>query len=322
MTSQKISDSPIIFGCMMIGGSFDDFPLTAETIKRGRDAIDAALECGLNFFDHANIYCWGKSEEVFGRFLAENQGLRENLIIQSKCGICLANQPESGWPGRFDLSYDHILESVDGSLARLQTDYLDILLLHRPDPLVEPEEVAEAFDLLHRTGKVRDFGVSNHSPTQIELLQAYVDQPLLVNQIEYNPLHAVLHDAAIHVNMRRPQYGNPGEGIIEYCRLNGITLQAWSALAKGLLSGTHLAPDTEPRIVEAARMVAKFAKERGVSPEAIVIAWILRHPAEIMPVIGTTHPGRIKAACEATKIELSRVEWYQIYTAAMGHSVP
>lgn len=322
MTSQKISVSPIIFGCMMIGGSFDGSTLAAETIKRGRDAIDAALECGLNFFDHANIYCWGKSEEVFGRFLAENQGLREKLIIQSKCGICLANQPEAGWPARFDFSYDHILESVDGSLARLQTDYLDILLLHRPDPLVEPEEVAEAFDLLHRTGKVRDFGVSNHSPAQIELLQAYVDQPLMVNQIEYNPIHAVLHDAAIHVNMRRPQYGNPGEGIIEYCRIHGITLQAWSALAKGLLSGRDLAPDTEPRIAEAARMVAKFAKERGVSSEAIVIAWILRHPAGIMPVIGTTLPGRIKAACEATKIELSRVEWYQLYTAAIGHSVP
>jgi len=322
MTSQKISDSPIIFGCMMIGGSFDDAVLTAETVKRGRDAIDTALECGLNFFDHADIYCWGKSEKVFGNFLAGNHGLREKLIIQTKCGICLANQPENGWPGRFDLSYDHILESVEGSLTRLQTDYLDILLLHRPDPLVEPEEVAEAFDLLHRTGKVRKFGVSNHSPTQIELLQAYVDQPLMVNQIEYNPIHAVLHDAAIHVNMRRPQYGNPGEGIIEYCRLHGITLQAWSAMARGLLSGRRLAPDTAPQTVQAASMVAKLAKEKGVSAEAIVVAWILRHPAEIMPVIGTTHPGRIKAACEGMKLELSRVEWYQIYTAAMGHSVP
>jgi predicted oxidoreductase len=322
MTSQKISDSPIIFGCMMIGGSFDDSVLTAETVKSGRDAIETALECGLNFFDHADIYCWGKSEKVFGHFLAGNQGLREKLIIQTKCGICLADQPENGWPGRFDLSYDHILESVEGSLARLQADYLDILLLHRPDPLVEPEEVAEAFDLLHRTGKVRKFGVSNHSPAQIELLQAYVDQPLMVNQIEYNPIHAVLHDAAIHVNMRRPQYGNPGEGIIEYCRLHGISLQAWSAMARGLLSGRRLAPDTAPQTVQAASMVAKLAKERGVSPEAIVIAWILRHPAEIMPVIGTTHPGRIKAACEGTKIDLSRVEWYQIYTTAMGHSVP
>ena len=322
MTSQKISDSPVIFGCMMIGGSFDDSALTAETLKRGRNAIDTALECGLNFFDHADIYCWGKSEEVFGAFLAENQGLRDRLIIQTKCGICLANRPENGWPGRFDLSYGHILESVEGSLARLQTDYVDILLLHRPDPLVEPEEVAEAFDLLHRTGKVREFGVSNHSPAQIELLQAYVDQPLMVNQIEYNPIHAVLHDAAIHVNMRRPQYGNPGEGIIEYCRLNGITLQAWSALARGLLSGRRLEAGTAPQTVQAASMVAKLAKERGVSPEAIVIAWILRHPAEIMPVVGTTDPGRIKAACEGTKVELSRVEWYQIYTAAMGHPVP
>lgn len=199
MTQPKISSSPLIYGCMMIGGAFDSSPLGAEQRKRGHAAIETALECGLNYFDHADIYCFGKSETLFGEFLEQNPNLRDKLVIQSKCGIYLRNQPEAGLPGRFDLSFDHIVEAVEGSLKRLHTDYLDVLLLHRPDPLVEPEEVAQAFDLLHRTGKVRKFGVSNHSPAQIDLLGAFVDQPIVVNQIEYNPIHTVLHDAAIHV---------------------------------------------------------------------------------------------------------------------------
>ncbi len=284
MTQPKTSSNPLIYGCMMIGGAFDGSPLTAEQIKKGRAAIETALECGLNFFDHADIYCFGKSETIFGEFLKENATLRDELILQSKCGIYLRNQ--------------------------------------RPDPLVEPEEVAQAFDLLHRTGKVRSFGVSNHSPAQIELLRAFVDQPIVVNQIEYNPIHTVLHDAAIHANMKRPEYGNPGEGIIEYCRLHGIALQAWGSLAKGVLTGKPAGPDTEPRIRETASFIERIAKERNVSREAIVIAWILRHPGAIMPVIGTTNPDRLRACCQGAEVELSRIEWYQIYSAAMGHGVP
>jgi predicted oxidoreductase len=322
MIQPKTSSNPLIYGCMMIGGAFDGSPLTAEQIKKGRAAIETALECGLNFFDHADIYCFGKSETIFGEFLKENANLRDEFILQSKCGIYLRNQPEEGLPGRFDLSFEHIVEAVDGSLKRLQTGYLDILLLHRPDPLVEPEEVAQAFDLLHRTGKVRSFGVSNHSPAQIKLLSAFVDQPIVVNQIEYNPIHTVLHDAAIHANMKRPEYGNPGEGIIEYCRLHGIALQAWGSLAKGVLTGKAPGPDTEPRIRETASLIERIAKERNVSREAIVIAWILRHPGAIMPVIGTTNPDRLRACCQGAEVELSRIEWYQIYSAAMGHGVP
>jgi predicted oxidoreductase len=320
MIQDKISSRRLIYGCMTIGGAFDSSPLNAEQRKKGRVAIEAALECGLNFFDHADIYCLGKSEILFGEFLAENPNLRDELILQSKCGIYLRNQPEKGLPGRYDLSFNHIIEAVDGILKRLQTGYLDILLLHRPDPLVEPEEVAEAFDLLHRTGRVRRFGVSNHSPAQIELLRAFVDQPIVVNQIEYNPMHTVLHDAAIHANMRRPDYGNPGEGIIEYCRLHGIGLQSWGSLAKGVLSGKP--SETEPRIRETAMVIERIAQERGVSREAIVIAWILRHPGEIMPVVGTTNPDRLRACCQGAQVELSRIEWYQIYSAAMGHGVP
>jgi predicted oxidoreductase len=304
---------------MNIGGSWDESPLSAATRDLARAAIHGALECGINFFDHADFYCRGKSEEVFGEFLAENPGMRDELIVQSKCGIIL---PENGLPGRFDFSCDHITKSVQGSLRRLKTEYLDVLLLHRPDPLIDPEEVAKAFDLLHRSGRVRQFGVSNHSPAQMALLSAFLDQPIVANQIEYNPLHAVLHDTAIHANMRRPQYGTPGEGIIEYCRIHGIELQAYSPLAKGLLSGTALPPDAEPRVKTTATVVQQLANEHGVAREAIVIAWILRHPAGIAPVIGTTNPTRIRACAEAARIELSRVEWYQIYTAALGHPAP
>jgi len=318
----KISSKPLIYGCMTIGGDFDASPLSSEQRKSGRAAIDAALECGINFFDHADIYCFGKSETVFGEFLAANPDLRDKIILQSKCGICLRNQPEEGLPGRYDLSFNHIVNAVDGSLRRLQTDHLDVLLLHRPDILIEPKEVAQAFDRLYRTGKVRNFGVSNHTPAQIELLKASIEQPIVVNQIEYNPLHTVLHDSAIHANMKRPHFGNPGEGLIEYCQLHGITLQAWGSLAKGVLTGKPLGPDSEPRIRDTAMLVERLAKERSVSKEAIVIAWILRHPAGIRPVIGTTNPDRIRACCEATKVELSRIDWYQVYTAALGHGVP
>jgi predicted oxidoreductase len=322
MTQPKISSNRLIYGCMMIGSSFDSTPLDAEQRKKGHTAIEVALECGLNYFDHADIYCFGKSETVFGEFLEQNPNLREKLIIQSKCGICLRDQPEEGFPGRFDLSFDHIVQAVEGSLKRLRTDYLDVLLLHRPDPLVEPEEVAQAFDRLHRTGQVRKFGVSNHSPAQIELLRAFVDQPIVVNQIEYNPIHTVLHDAAIHANMKRSHYGNPGEGIIEYCRLHDIELQAWGSLAKGVLTGKSPGQDAEPQIRELITLIERLAKDRNVSREAIVIAWILRHPAGIAPVVGTTNPDRLRACCQGAEIELSRIEWYQIYTTAMGHPVP
>jgi predicted oxidoreductase len=318
----KASSKPLIYGCMMIGGDFDGSSLSAEQRNKGRAAIDAALECGLNFFDHADIYCFGKSESVFGEFLAANPDLRDKIIVQSKCGICLRNQPQEGLPGRYDLSFEHIIDSVDGSLRRLQTDHLDILLLHRPDILVEPKEVSQAFDRLYRTGKVRSFGVSNHSPAQIELLKASVEQPIVVNQIEYNPVHTPLHDSAIHANMKRPDFGNPGEGIIEYCRLHGIALQAWGSLARGVLTGKPPGPETEPRIRETATLIERLAKERSVSREAIVLAWILRHPAGIRPVVGTTNPDRIRACCEATSVKLSRADWYQIYSAALGQGVP
>ncbi len=316
MTPDHPFAAPLIYGCMMLGGGFDDRPLGEAERRRAWAALDAAFACGIKFFDHADIYCHGKSEVVFGEWLRGRGHSRENLVIQSKCGIRLAG---GGLPGRYDLSFDHLVGSVESSLRRLQTPYLDLLLLHRPDPLVEPEEVARAFDQLQREGKVRGFGVSNHSPAQIDLLRAHVAQPLLVNQLEYNPLHAVLHDAAIHANTR--ECGPPGEGTIEYCRQHGLRLQAWAALAKGRLSGGD-EEGADSRVRAAAALVRDLAQGWDVPPEAVIVAWIRRHPADFQPVIGTTQPERIRAAQRGLELRFSREQWYALYTAASGRPVP
>ena len=311
----------IALGCMTMGRTWNNEPLDEGTKKNAIVTIRAALEEGINFFDHADIYARGKSEEAFSYIWQEEPGLRDRIILQSKCGIRFLNDPAEGYPQRYDFSSDHILNSVENSLRRLKTDYLDILLLHRPDPLMEPEEVARAFDRLHGDGKVRYFGISNHTGMQIDLLKKNVRQPLVVNQMELSILHPDLLESGIITNQRKPVQQVRGEGTIEYCRLHEITLQAWSPLAKGLLTGKPAAEDNE--IVESAyRLVKQMAEEKNVSPEAIVIAWILRHPAPIQPVVGTTNPERIRACAEADGIELSREEWYKLFTAGRGAMVP
>jgi predicted oxidoreductase len=303
------------YGCMLIGGSWDDAPLTAPVRQSAVKALRAALEAGINFFDHADIYCKGKSEEVFADLWKDAPHLRQQIYLQSKCGIRFAPPLH-----RFDFSYAHIVASAEASLRRLQTDYLDVFLLHRPDPLVEPEEVARAFDELKRSGKVRWFGVSNHTAGQIELLQKYLTQPLVTNQVEFNLIHTHLLDAGIIFNQNNPRQAR-NDDLIEYCRLHDITLQAWSPLARGRLSGT---PDpTDGEIVhQAAAVVAEMAAEKGVSTEAIVMAWILRHPAHIQPIPGTTNPERLLAACEADTLSLTREEWYRLFLAARGEDLP
>jgi predicted oxidoreductase len=205
-------------------------------------------------------------------------------------------------------------------LKRLQTDYLDVLLLHRPDPLVEPEEVARAFDELKRSGKVRWFGVSNHTAGQIEFLQHYLNDPLVTNQVEFNLVHTHLLDAGIIANQNNPRLAR-NHDLIEYSRLNDITLQAWSPLARGRLSGNP-APDDPENIQQAAKVVAEMAEEKGVSREAIVMAWILRHPAGIQPLPGTTNPERLLAACEADDVELTREDWYRLFLTGRGEALP
>lgn len=312
--ASDLNVSRIGYGCMLIGGSWDDAPLNDSVRKTAIHSVRTALDAGINFFDHADIYCHGKSEEVFAELWKESAQLRSQIYLQTKCGIRLDA------PHRFDFSYEHIRASVDASLRRLQTDYIDVLLLHRPDPLVEPEEVARAFDELYQAGKVRWFGVSNHTAAQMELLRRALNQPIVCNQVEFNLIHTHLLDEGIVFNQNRPRLTR-NEGAMEYSRLHNITLQAWSPLAGGRLTGKPRRNDDQP-IQAAAEVVAQMAAEKGVSPEAILIAWILRHPARIQPLIGTTNPERILAASQAEGVVLTREEWYQLFVAGRAEKLP
>lgn len=326
MKTIRISNTPlevsrIAYGCMNLGGSWGPEPVSGDTREHALRAVHTALDEGINFFDHADIYARGKSEQVFSAIFQQDPGLRDKIFVQSKCGIRFSGDPREDSPGRYDFSYSYIIDSVEGSLQRLGTDYLDLLLLHRPDPLVEPEEVARAFDDLQRSGKVLFFGVSNHTGAQIALLQEYVDQPLVVNQLELNVIHTHLIDEGIVFNQDQPDHPVRGNGTLEYCRAAEITIQAWSPLAEGYVSGREV--DNPPeRILQTAEVVAQMAKEKDVSREAILIAWILRHPAKIQPIIGTTNPERIRAACQADQVELSREEWYRLFIAGRGAQLP
>lgn len=313
--------STLVLGCMGFGGNdwFDKSSITAEQIKHGRAAIDAALSIGINMFDHANIYKSGKAEQVFGEFLKENKSLRDKIIIQSKCGIRF---PEDGVPyTRFDFSKENIVRTVEGSLNRLGVEYLDILLLHRPDPLIDPEDVAEAFRQLKASGKVRWFGVSNMSSAQMSFLQKYLDDPIVANQLELSLYKHNFVDASINLNQTSAASDIFPEGTIEYCRSESVQIQSWGPLAKGRYSGRNL--DDEPEVVrQTAEKVAEYASTKGTTREAIVLAWLLKHPAGIQPVIGTANPERIRACEGATNVALSRDEWYDLWITARGKGMP
>lgn len=269
--------------------------------------IDTALENGANFFDHADIYGGGKSEEVFGK--AVTSSMRENIIIQTKCGIRR---------GMFDFSYEHIVNSVDGSLKRLGTEYVDVLLLHRPDALMEPEEVARAFSYLKESGKVRHFGVSNQNSYQIQLLQNSLDMPLCANQLQFSVMHTPMIQSGINVNMYNDSGINRDGGVLDYCRLNNITVQAWSPMQYGFFEGCFVDNEKFPELNE---VLGRIGEKYSVSKTAVAIAWILRHPAKIQTVTGTTNLERLKECFKASEIRISREEWYEIYRAA-GNILP
>ncbi len=298
--NKQLSIPNIGIGCMRIADM--------ET-KDVANLIHTCMDNGLNFFDHADIYGGGKCETVFSQAVGMNDDIREKMILQSKCGIR---------PGRFDFSKDHILESVDQILGRLKTDYLDILLLHRPDALVEPEEVAEAFELLETSGKVKYFGVSNHNPMQIELLKKYVKQPLLFNQLQLSLLRTGMIDAGLNVNMKVPNSVDHDGMILDYCRVNDITIQAWSPFQYGFFEGVFLNKDKFPELNQ---VIDRLADKYSVTNSAIAIAWILRHPAGIQAIIGSTNIERILGISKASEIELTREEWYELYLAA-GNILP
>ncbi len=296
----KLSSSEIILGCMRIA------KMPVKDVSR---LLNTALDTGINFFDHADIYGAGRSESVFASALELTPARRGKILIQTKCGIR---------KGFYDFSKEHILASVDASLQRLRTEYVDTLLLHRPDTLMEPEEVAEAFDLLEASGKVRHFGVSNHNPGQIELLQKYVKQPLIINQLQFSITNSGMIDRGINVNMENAASVDHDGGILEYCRRKDIRIQPWSPFLFGFFDGVFLDHPTFP---ELNAVLDRMAKEKGVTKEALVIAWILRHPAKMQPVVGTTNPERLKNICKASDVPLTRPEWYEIYRAA-GKQLP
>ncbi|MGH2628933.1 MAG: aldo/keto reductase [Anaerolineales bacterium] len=314
-----LSVSRIAYGCMNLGGTWDQSPPDAAVRANAARVVLTAFEQGITLFDHADIYTRGKSETVFGEILKHNPGLREKIVVQSKCGIRFEDQPRDGDPGRYDFSYEHILRCVEGSLGRLNAGWLDVLLLHRPDPLAEPGEVARAFDELQRRGWVRFFGVSNHTPAQIELLRTRVDQPLVVNQIEVNLLHSHVINEGIIANQDGGAYA-AAAGTLDYCRSQGILVQAWSPVAAGRLIAPSDSEDE--RVQRTASAVRKMASEKETAPEAIALSWLLRHPAPIQPIIGTTNPDRVIASCLADGVELSREEWYSLFVAARGAPVP
>jgi predicted oxidoreductase len=292
--------SEISLGCMRISD------MTNQEVST---LIHTALDEGINFFDHADVYGGGKSEEKFSEALDMNASLREKMILQTKCGIR---------KGSFDFSKDHILEAVDGSLKRLRTEYIDVLLLHRPDALVEPEEVAEAFTILETKGKVKYFGVSNQNPMQIELLCKFVKQKVHFNQLQLSITNTGMIDAGITVNMQIDRSINRDGGILDYCRLKEIIIQPWSPFQYGFFEGVFL---DNPKFPELNAKINALAADKNVTNSAIAIAWLLRHPAHMQPIIGTTNPQRVMDSCQASGVALTREEWYQIYLAA-GNILP
>lgn len=314
--------SRIAYGCAMLGG-WDQEPINANVISKAARTINTAYDSGITFFDHADLYSFGKSEEVFGRALKQSPGLREKITIQSKCGQYFSAGWRPGDPILVDLSREHIVRSVEGSLKRLGIEHLDILLLHIPDPLAQREEIAAAFDELHSSGKVRYFGLSNYIAAQIELLQKFVRQPLVANQIHLGLAHphAIADGMEITMSVRS---GSPkmlssayagivGSGTLDYCQLHNIQVQAWSPLRGDLLKPPA---DAAPEIKQTAQLLADLAKEKNATPSAVALAWLLRHPARIAPVIGASSLEHIVENCAADDIALSRQEWFALFASA------
>lgn len=297
---KELAASQVALGCMRIAG---------KSVDEVEDLIKTALDLGINFFDHADIYGGGQSEVLFGEVLKRNPDLRDQMIIQTKCGIR---------QGYYDFSKEHILGSVNASLERLHVDHVDILLLHRPDTLMEPEVVADAFDTLAKEGKVSYFGVSNMNPYQIELLQKYTDHPLLINQVQFNPVNATMIDSGFHVNMRDNEAVMRDGSLLEYARLHDITLQPWSIMQASWAEGCFLGNETYK---ELNKTLEKLADKYQVSPAAMNLAWILRHPAKMQPIAGTTSSEHLAELCKGADIEITREEWYEIYRS-VGKMMP
>ncbi len=308
--------SRLAYGCMGFGGNWNESSYSSTDRRKAFQAIEKAMELGINFFDHADIYTRGKAESIFGEYLAQNRTIREKIYIQTKGAIRLTEDPI-----RYDFSKEYIRSCVEGSLKRLNTDYIDIWMLHRPDPLMEPEEIAEVFDELKTAGKVRYFGVSNMHVHQLDFLQNYLSDPIVVNQIEMSLVHLDWLDEGVLFNHGEGKNLSFSPGIIEYCRKKGVQIQSWGSLAQGLLSGRDT-DDQPENIKNCARLVNSLAEKYQTSKEGVVLGWLLRHPSLIQPVIGTINPSRITDSCESIKVNLSREDWYKLYVTTRGSGLP
>ena len=283
-----------------------------KSVKEVEELVETALSVGINAFDLADIYGRGRCEELLGLVLKNRPDLREKMWIQSKCGIRIEEFTY------FDFSKDYIIKSVDGILQRLKIDHLDSLLLHRPDALMESDQVAEAFDLLYKQGKVRDFGVSNQNPMMMELLKKDVKQPLAVNQLQLSAAFTPGFESGFHVNMEDSQAAMRDGSIFEYCKLHDVVIQAWSVLQFGYFKGNFVGNEKFQALNQ---VLDRLAFKYGVTPSAIAISWILRYPAKMQAVVGTTNPKHLIEASQASKVNLTRKEWYEIYIAA-GNDLP
>lgn len=298
--NSNLTVSKLALGCMR---------LTELSLEEAEKLIQTALECGINFFDHADIYGNGQSEALFGNFLKKNPDLRKQIIIQTKCGIR---------DGYYDSSAEHILASVNSSLKRLNTDYIDVLLIHRPDALTDFEDVAKAFKILREEKKVRFFGVSNMNAIQIEILQKHLPNKLIFNQLHFNIVHSLMIDEILNVNINNDYAVNRTGDILDYMRLHEITMQAWSPLQISLTKGTYLG---HPDYVELNQKLEEIGTKYGLTPAAVAVAWILRHPAQIQVIVGTTKPASLRELVKAVDIELSKKEWYDLYLS-VGKDLP
>jgi predicted oxidoreductase len=305
----SLRSSRLAYGCWRVGGTWDKAKVSPESRAAGHRAIIAAYEAGYTLFDNADIYCGGEAERILGEVLKEVSGMRSRVLVATKCGIRPGGMPQPQSPQRYDFSRSHIVESCEESLKRLRTEVIDLYMLHRPDYLANPPEIAEAFSQLKASGKVRYFGVSNFRPTLVTALQVACPMPLVVHQVE---ISLAKMDALT-------------DGSLDQCLIEKITPMAWSPLAAGLIgAGAHdlLPSQKNYRTEHFVSVLDAVARERGATRTTVALAWLLKHPSGIQPIIGSTNPDRIRQAAKADDLELSREEWYRLLLAARGEPLP
>ena len=308
--------SRLIYGCMGLGGGWNDSPATQNDVDQARAIVGKVLELNINVFDHADIYTFGKAENVFGQVLKQAPSLRENMLIQSKCAIRFEDLLG---PKRYDFSAHYIQSSVEGILSRLNIEQLDILLLHRPDPLMELEEVAGVLQQLQTQGKIKHVGVSNMHGHQIAYLQSALDTPIVANQLEMSLAFRDWLEDGITTNSAANRQMGYAPGTLEYCMSHKVQLQAWGSLAQGRYTG---AKSEGAHDKATAKLVASLAAQYETTPEAIVLAWLMKHPAKIQPVLGSTNLSRIEASQRAMDVTLTREHWYLLFETARGQEMP